>query len=129
MTQLPLLRDVERREKPWKRQRQTARQVYREIREQAKRRKAAGLETREEQILRLVAAHWNATQTSPTALELMRWARDRGERLFDVNSVRPRITALVEAGLVDKGTKRRCQVSGKVAWTWAVREQGSVTRS
>ena len=128
MTQLPLLRDVERREKPWKRQRQTARQVYREIREQAKRRKAAGLETREEQILRLVAAHWNATQTSPTALELLAWARGRGELLFDVNSVRPRITALFACGLIDKVAKRRCTVSGKRVWTWAVREAGSERR-
>ena len=128
MTQLPLLRDVERSDKPWKRQRQTARQVYREIRDQAKRRKAAGLETREEQILRLVAAHWNATQTSPTALELLAWARSRGELLFDVNSVRPRITALFACGLIDKVAKRRCAVSGKTAWTWSVREIGSMRR-
>jgi hypothetical protein len=126
--QLSLLPDVARTERPWKLQRQTAREVYRQRRVDDRARQAAGVETREGQVLRLLAAHWNAMQTSPTALELLAWARARGERLFDCNSVRPRITALVEQGLVDKGTKRKCQVSGKVAWTWVVREQGSVKR-
>jgi hypothetical protein len=123
-----LFPDVARTEHVWKRQRQTAREVYRQRRVDDRARQAAGVETREGQVLRLLAAHWNATQQSPTALELLAWARARGERLFDCNSVRPRIFALVEHGLVDKGAKRKCACSGKVAWTWVVREQGSVKR-
>jgi 3-hydroxyisobutyrate dehydrogenase-like beta-hydroxyacid dehydrogenase len=86
---------------------------------------AAGQETREGQVLRLLSAHWNATQRTPTALELLHWARARGEVLFDVNSIRPRITKLVDLGLVEASpTKRRCAVSGKRVCTWRVREAG-----
>jgi hypothetical protein len=83
----------------------------------------AGEETREGQVLRCVAAHWNATQVSPTALELLAWMRARGESAFDVNSIRPRITALVDAGLMTSRGKRRCGVSGKTVHIWGVRER------
>lgn len=124
MRQLPLLVEVERAERPWKRQRSTAKAVYARRRSEDQAKAAAGKETREGQILRLLAWHWNATQTSPTALELLRWARERGESLFDVNSLRPRVTSLVEAGLVESAGKRRCTVSGQTVHTWRVREVG-----
>ena len=112
--------------KVWKRQRQTARQVYAHRRDEDVAQAAAGHETREGQVLRLLAAHWNYTQHSPTARELFVWAVNvRGERLDDINSIRPRITALVESGLVEPRDKRRCAVSGKTVHTWAIREIGS----
>jgi hypothetical protein len=106
----------ERPPRQHKRSRQTSRQVYRELRE--------SLEGREGQVLRLLAWHWNERQTSPTALELLKWAREKGESLFDVNSIRPRLRALFERGAVAPRAKRTCAVSGKTVWTWAVREIG-----
>lgn len=120
-----LLDDLTRRDKPWKRQRSTAREVYRERRKIDRALKAAGLETKEAKVLRCLAAHWNATQTSPTALELMGWMKARGEAVFDVNDVRPKINALCAQGLVEKSEKRHCRVSGKTVLTWRVREIGS----
>jgi len=112
--------------KVWKRQRQTAREVYRVRRAQDIAKAEAGQETREGQVLRLLAAHWNHTQHSPTARELFVWAVNvRGERLDDINSIRPRLTALVESRLVETRAKRRCAVSGKTVTTWAIREAGS----
>ncbi len=111
--------------RPHKRQRQTAREVYRLKRAEDQAKAKAGAETRQGQVLRLLAWHWNQTQVSPTALELLAWAREKGERLFDVNSIRPRLRELVESGLVEPRAKRRCVVSGMMVWTWAVREIGS----
>jgi hypothetical protein len=124
--QLGLLDRVARQERPWKRQRQTAREVYRQVRERDQARAAAGKETREAQALRLLAWHWNATQQSPTARELFEWAKAKGQRLDDINSIRPRLHALVEQGLVAPGAKRRCEVSGKTVHTWHVREAGEL---
>lgn len=103
-----------------KRQRATARAVYALDRER--------LEGRQGQILRILAAHWNAKQVSPTALELLTWALAQGESLFDVNSLRPRLHELCERGLVTAGEKRRCAISGKVVHVWRVREIGSEPR-
>jgi hypothetical protein len=112
--------------KVWKRQRQTARQVYHLRRDEDIAKAARGEETREGQVLRLLAAHWNATQCSPTARELFVWAVNvRQERLDDINSIRPRISMLVDQGLVETRQKRRCAVSGKTVNTWAIREIGS----
>lgn len=123
--QLSLLDAVQRREKPYKRQRQTARAVYAVRRAADKARAAAGEETREGQVLRVLAWHWNKTQCSPTARELFAWAVYHGEPLDDINSVRPRLTALVESGLIEVAGKRVCAVSGKRVSTWRVREAGS----
>lgn len=108
-----------------KRQRQTARELYRRQRARDVALEAAGRETRRGAVLRLLAWHWNVTQESPTANELLAWARARGESLFDINSIRPRLHELVNAGLVTPQTKRRCRVSGQIVHTWAVREAGS----
>lgn len=109
-----------------KRQRQTAREVYRRARDRDKVKAEAGQETREEQVLRCLAAYWNRFQASPTALELLAWMRECGEPVFDVNSIRPRLKELVDDGLVEPRAKRKCIVSGQTVWTWAVREVGSV---
>lgn len=127
--QLSLLDAVARLERPRKRQRETARSVYAVQRAVDEARAAAGHETREGQVLRLLGWHWNATQTSPTALELLDWARAQGETLFDINSLRPRLTALVEAGHVETAGKRRCRVSGKTVHTWRVCGIGGKGRS
>lgn len=60
----------------------------------------------------------------PTAYELLRFMQDRtnGE-VFDLNSVRPRLTALKERGLVENGDKVECSVTRKKAFTWQLSRQ------
>ena len=56
-----------------------------------------------------------------TAYELFRSMEADGladDGLFDLNSVRPRLTALVDRGLVEKGEKRACTVTGKTVYTY-----------
>lgn len=125
MFQPSLLSDAALAERPWKRQRSTARAVYAEQRAKDIAKRAAGRETREGAVLRCLSAWWNRYQTSPTALELLAWMRARERSVFDINSVRPRITALVESGLVESAGKRKCSQSGKRVHTWRVREIGS----
>jgi len=127
VTQLSLLSLSARDERPHKRQRQTARAQYHRQRaiDEEKQVEGRRAETRCQQVLRLLAAYWNAKNESPTALELLEWGRQRGERLFDVNSIRPRLFELVETGLVEARGKRRCRISGVMVHTWAVREMGS----
>jgi hypothetical protein len=128
VTQLSLLDSARRAERPWKRQRSTARAVYAEQRARDEAKRAIGKETREGQVLRCLAWHWNENQASPTALELLTWMSDRGERVFDINGVRPRITALVEAGIVESAGQRKCSISGKRVHIWRVREIGGIAR-
>lgn len=125
MRQLSLLTAETRRQKPQKRQRQTAREVYRQQRAQDIARAQAGKETREGMVLRCLAAHWNEWQNSPTALELFVWMSHKNERVMDINSVRPRLTKLVSMGLIEASTKRLCMISKKRVHTWRVREIGS----
>jgi len=110
---------------PHKLVRQTSREVYRRQRAIDAVKAAHGIETREGQVLRCLAAWWNRFQTTPTALELLAWMKERDEPLFDVNSIRPRLTELLERGLIEPAGKRRCIVSGKTVHTWRVREAGS----
>jgi hypothetical protein len=124
--QMGLLDTVTREVRPHKSQRSTARAVFHAHEASERAKASAGKETREGQVLRLLAAFWDARQVSPTALELLQWATYRGERLFDINSIRPRINALVAKGLVEPRAKRKCQVSGQVVRTWGVREIGSI---
>lgn len=58
-------------------------------------------------------------RTQPTAYELFQWLRGRGAA-FDLNSVRPRLTALSDRGVVTRGPKRTCAITGKTAYTWAL---------
>ena len=125
MTQLGLLDAVVADERPRKRQRQTAREVYRRQRAEDVKRAKAGKETRQAQVLRCLAAYWNQRQVSPTASELLAWMLARGERVKDCNDVRPKLFYLVKKGLVEARGKRPCGVSKKTVHTWAVREIGS----
>lgn len=109
--------------KAHKRQRATAVAVHNLKRDEDKKKAAAGQETREAQVLRCMDAYWNRFQRRPTALELMRWMKNKGERVFDVNSIRPRITKLVSQRLVESKGKRPCRVSGQTVCTWGARER------
>ena len=109
-----------------KRQRQTARAVYHRQRAIDVARTEIGKpETRQAKVLRILSWFFTIHQHSPTALELLEWGRRQGESLFDVNSLRPRLTELTARGLVEPRTKRKCTVSGELVWTWAIREIGS----
>lgn len=59
-----------------------------------------------------------------TAYELFRLMEADGladDGLFDLNAVRPRLTSLEAKGLVEKGEKRVCRITGKTAFTWRCR--------
>lgn len=123
MTTLPLFADVVRVERPYKRVRQTSRASYRRQRAIDVQKAKAGKETSRARVLRCLAAMWNATQVSPTAKELFRWMQGRGEAVREQNDVRPRLTELVEAGLVETAGKRICAVSGQTVYVWRVKQR------
>lgn len=54
---------------------------------------------------------------APTGYELLQFMRVFDPAL-DLNSVRPRLTALEAKRLIQKGEKRRCAITGKTAFTW-----------
>jgi len=63
---------------------------------------------------------WDALaqcQQAPTAYELMRQMQAAGNA-FDVNSCRPRITALYQKGCVRRVGKRICRITGRLAYCW-----------
>jgi hypothetical protein len=66
---------------------------------------------------RLVWDALAACSTPPTAYELERQMARAGNA-FDLNSVRPRLTALHAKGCVRWAGKRKCTVTGKRAYTW-----------
>jgi hypothetical protein len=59
------------------------------------------------------------TGSDPTAYELLRWMQVENP-VLDLNAVRPRLSELRDAGRVETTGKRRCQVTGKRVYTWAV---------
>ena len=69
-------------------------------------------------MLAALEAYGRARHEWPTAYELLEWFRADHPR-FDPNSIRPRLTSLRDKGLVVGDRKRRCQVTGRIAWTWA----------
>lgn len=71
--------------------------------------------SRREQIVLDALADWRGDP--PSAYELTRALQERG-LVFDLNGVRPRISALVDKGLVTTGAKRRCRITGRTAFTW-----------
>lgn len=71
------------------------------------------LQPREREVLNALRARPGA----PTAYELLERMRVAHPR-FDVNSIRPRLTSLRDKGLIAGGRKRRCTVTGRLAWTW-----------
>lgn len=127
VAQQPALPDVlgPRAPRQHKRARQTSRECYRLQRARDEARAKAGHETRAGQALRILAWHWNVTQTSPTSLELFDWAVAHGEKLFNAASFRPRLNWLLQHGLIEPRAKRKCAISGALASTWGVREIGS----
>jgi len=54
----------------------------------------------------------------PTGYELLRFLQVERPH-YDLNSIRPRLTELEDAGRVVKGDKRRCSVTQKTVYTWA----------
>lgn len=117
MTQPSLLDAVIVEDKPRKRVRQVSRQAYAEVR-------ATNAGRRRDDVLRCLAAFFNATQSWPTDAELTYWMFDRKELpREDPNLVRPRRFELMELGLVEKGSPRKCRVTGKTAHPWKIRER------
>lgn len=123
VTQMSLLVDVARVEKPYKRVRQTSRESYRRQRAIDVQKAKAGKETHRGRVLRCLAAYWNARQQSPTASELLAWMVERGECSNDPNHVRPKLNALVELGLVESAGKRTCSVSRQTVYVWRVKQR------
>jgi Fe2+ or Zn2+ uptake regulation protein len=70
---------------------------------------------RREQIVLDALRHWRGCP--PTSYELTKWLQEEG-RAFDLNAVRPRLSALCDKGLVTTGNKRTCRVTGKTSYTW-----------
>lgn len=125
MFQPSLLTDVQREERPHKRQRKVAREIYRRQRTEDAVKAEQGRETRQGQVLRCLSHFWNRRQYSPTALELLAFMQANGERVRDANDVRPKLFYLEQKGLVEKAGERACRVTGQVVMTWRVKEAGS----
>lgn len=66
---------------------------------------------------RLVWEQLLACSTAPTSYELTERMKRAG-LAFDVNSCRPRLTALFDRGCVRRLGKRTCGVTGKTVYTW-----------
>jgi len=63
---------------------------------------------------------WNRLKDcheAPTAYELMLMMKQSGDA-FDLNSTRPRLCALYGKGCVRRIGKRKCSVTGRLAYTW-----------
>jgi Fe2+ or Zn2+ uptake regulation protein len=87
----------------------TSIQVYRDVVVPTK-------ETRQRRVLIALA---NCSEP-PTSYELFQQMR-RDHTASDLNDVRPRLTELWKAGLIVRGEKRRCGVTGHTAYTWRLR--------
>ena len=138
MTQMSLLADVQRAERPWKVVRRVSKLVYLEIRKSGR----AGRMTI--RVLVALAAYRNATMQWPTAGELTAWMfTQRRIARHDSRLVAPRLTELVRGRVVrlQDGSKariggglltllptRRCRVTGARAHPVAIREAGSRER-
>ena len=80
------------------------------------------LPAREQAVLIGLRRHWASYRQAPTSYELFESMRADG-CAFDLNSVRPRLTALWKKGRVIQQARRRCSVTGKTAYTWAINEE------
>src|SRR5690242_8476912 len=103
MRQLPLLADVQRRERPWKRVRPTSAGVYAHLRD------TGTLAKRRHAVLTAIAAIRNATSQWPTACEVQAYLEARQQIPADgnPNHVKPRLTELAELGVIVRGPKRK----------------------
>jgi hypothetical protein len=106
--------------------RQTSREQYRLQRAKDQAASARGQETGRAACLRLLARFQNQHEHGATGYELFVFADTIGERRWrDIAALRPRLTELFKAGLIEPHTPRRCRVTGAVVRTWRVREVGS----
>lgn len=55
----------------------------------------------------------------PTSYELTKYLLKRNQA-FDLNSTRPRLSNLLDKGLVETRDKRTCAVTGRTSYTWAL---------
>src|SRR5262249_49312326 len=81
---------------------------------------------RDDEIFAMVARFTAEGREAPTAYELLEALRPDHPR-FDVNSVRPPLTRLRDAGRIVAERKRRCRITGHVAWTWTVAGTTAIT--
>jgi hypothetical protein len=84
--------------------------------------------TRETLVLDGLRRYRRAHDADPTAYELLRFLQVENPTL-DLNAVRPRLTELEFDGRVAKGDKRRCLVTEKRVYTWAVASPSRAERS
>ena len=75
--------------------------------------------SREALVLDGLRRYRHANGFAPTAYELLRFLQVENPAL-DLNSCRPRLTELEADRRVTKGDKRRCSVTSKRVYTWAV---------
>ena len=59
----------------------------------------------------------------PTAYELLMFMQGEQATALDLNTVRPRLTALAAAGKVQKSGKRQCEVTGRRVYVWTIAAQ------
>jgi len=138
MTQLSLLVDVAREERPWKVVRRVSRQVY------ARLRASGSANRRTWKVVTALAYYRNKSMAWPTPAELTEFMFKR-QRITrnDPRLVAPRLTELVRGKVVRlaDGTKvrrgggvltllpvRACRVTGAKAHPVAIREAGSLER-
>lgn len=95
---------------PPKRMADTSLVAYREI--------APSLSKREALVLNVILGF----SYQPTAYEVVFAMKLRGEAK-DANDVRPRITALCDKGVLIKGDKRPCTITGKQAYTYRLQPE------
>lgn len=77
------------------------------------------LQRREAEVLGGLSEYRDARGVDPTSYELLRWLQAANPAI-DLNGIRPRLTALRDAGAVETTGKRACAVTGKRVFTWAV---------
>lgn len=138
MTQLPLLEDVQREERPWKVVRRVSRQVIYELR------KGGYVGRQTIKVITALAWYRNSTMRWPTAAELTRFMFQR-KRITrdDPRLVAPRLTEMtrgrvvkladgerhrVGGGVLALFPVRPCQVTGAMAHPVSIREMGSAER-
>lgn len=125
MTQLGLLDRVEQIEKPHKRVRGVSVEGYRRINTKPEKGESQA-EARRQLCLRKLAAYRNLYQRWPTAAELVDWVAGLGElERNDPNTLRPRVTELVDLGVCAYTGKRKCAVTNQTARTVIILEVGA----
>jgi hypothetical protein len=138
VTQLSLLAEVARTDRPWKVVRRVSRQVYAQLR-------AGGYVNRQTvKVLTALAWYRNSKMVWPTAAELARFMHERKRnQRDDPRVVAPRLTEMVRGRVVTVHTGqklrigggvltylplRRCAVTQTSAHPVAIREAGSLER-